>query len=136
MSNGRRASGPWVRLYVGGGRRAGMRPGDLVGAIANEAGVPGSDIGAIQIADAFSLVDVAEATAEPRRRGAARRHDPRPDVSRPPRSRRLTVTRAPARGATCALPRAAGWYDPEQPEPAPRTGSVRAASAAGCKDPR
>ena len=63
MSNGRRASGPWVRLYVGGGRRAGMRPGDLVGAIANEAGVPGSDIGAIQIADAFSLVDVAEATA-------------------------------------------------------------------------
>ena len=64
MSNGRRASGPWVRLYVGGGRRAGMRPGDLVGAIANEAGVPGSDIGAIQIADSFSLVDVAETTAD------------------------------------------------------------------------
>jgi ATP-dependent RNA helicase DeaD len=64
MSTGRRASGPWVRLYVGGGRRAGMRPGDLVGAIANEAGVPGSAIGAIQIADAFSLVDVAEAAAD------------------------------------------------------------------------
>ncbi len=64
MSNGRRASGPWVRLYVGGGRRAGMRPGDLVGAIANEAGVPGSAIGAIQIADAFSLVDVAEGAAD------------------------------------------------------------------------
>jgi ATP-dependent RNA helicase DeaD len=41
-----------------------MRPGDLVGAIANEAGVPGSDIGAIQIADSFSLVDVAETTAD------------------------------------------------------------------------
>jgi ATP-dependent RNA helicase DeaD len=64
MSNGRRASGPWVRLYVGGGRRAGMRPGDLVGAIANEAGVPGSAIGAIQIADSFSLVDVAEGAAD------------------------------------------------------------------------
>jgi len=64
MSNGRRASGPWVRLYVGGGRRAGMRPGDLVGAIANEAGVPGSAIGAIQIADAFSLVDVADTAAD------------------------------------------------------------------------
>ena len=64
MSNGRRASGPWVRLYVGGGRRAGMRPGDLVGAIANEAGVPGSAIGAIQIADSFSLVDVADAAAD------------------------------------------------------------------------
>ena len=64
MSDGRRASGPWVRLYVGGGRRAGMRPGDLVGAIANEAGVPGSAIGAIQIADSFSLVDVADAAAD------------------------------------------------------------------------
>jgi ATP-dependent RNA helicase DeaD len=64
MSDGRRASGPWVRLYVGGGRRAGMRPGDLVGAIANEAGVPGSAIGAIQIADSFSLVDVADTAAD------------------------------------------------------------------------
>ncbi len=64
VATGRRASGPWVRLYVGGGRRAGMRPGDLVGAIANEAGVPGSDIGAIQIADSFSLVDVAGGAAD------------------------------------------------------------------------
>ena len=64
MSNGRRASGPWVRLYVGGGRRSGMRPGDLVGAIANEAGVPGSAIGAIQIADSFSLVDVSDTAAD------------------------------------------------------------------------
>jgi ATP-dependent RNA helicase DeaD len=64
VATGRRASGPWVRLYVGGGRRAGMRPGDLVGAITNEAGVPGSDIGAIQIADSFSLVDVAEGAAD------------------------------------------------------------------------
>ncbi len=51
--------GPWVRLYVGGGRRAGIRPADLVGAITAEAGVPGAAIGAIQIADSFSLVDVA-----------------------------------------------------------------------------
>jgi ATP-dependent RNA helicase DeaD len=51
--------GAWVRLFVGGGRRAGIRPGDLVGAITAEAGVPGSAIGAIQITDAFSLVDVA-----------------------------------------------------------------------------
>ena len=64
MSNGRLASGPWVRLYVGGGRRDGMRPGDLVGAIANEAGLPGSSIGAIQIADSFSLVDVTDSAAD------------------------------------------------------------------------
>jgi ATP-dependent RNA helicase DeaD len=56
--------GRWVRLFVGGGRRAGIRPSDLVGAITNEAGVPGSAVGAIQINDGFSLVDVAEAVAD------------------------------------------------------------------------
>ncbi len=50
--------GGWVQLWVGGGRRVGLRPGDLVGAIANEAGVPGSVVGAIQIFDEFALVDV------------------------------------------------------------------------------
>jgi ATP-dependent RNA helicase DeaD len=58
------SGGPWVRLFIGGGRRAGIRPGDLVGAITNEAGVPGSAVGAIQINDAFSLVDVQEAAAD------------------------------------------------------------------------
>ena len=33
--------GGWVRLFVGGGRKVGLRPGDLVGAITNEAHVPG-----------------------------------------------------------------------------------------------
>src|SRR3954469_112580 len=61
---GRRGSeGPWTRLFVGGGPRTGMRPADLVGAITGEAGVPSSAIGAIQIADNFSLVDVAESEA-------------------------------------------------------------------------
>jgi ATP-dependent RNA helicase DeaD len=58
------SSGPWVRLFVGGGRRAGIRPGDLVGAITNEAGVPGSVVGAIQINDGFSLVDIQEPVAD------------------------------------------------------------------------
>ena len=53
-----------TRLFVGAGRAAGMRPGDLVGAITNEAGLRGGDIGAIQIADGFSLVEVPEAAAE------------------------------------------------------------------------
>ncbi|MBM3992098.1 MAG: ATP-dependent helicase, partial [Planctomycetes bacterium] len=35
-----------------------LRPGDLVGAIANEAGLAGNEIGPIQIADRFSLVEV------------------------------------------------------------------------------
>ncbi|GGI04647.1 DEAD/DEAH box helicase [Egicoccus halophilus] len=46
------------RVFIGLGRNAGIRPKDLVGAIANEAGVAGRDIGAIQITQNFSLVEV------------------------------------------------------------------------------
>jgi ATP-dependent RNA helicase DeaD len=46
------------RIYVGLGRQAGVRPADLVGAIANEAGLDARDIGAIDIADRFALVEV------------------------------------------------------------------------------
>ncbi len=53
-----------VRVYVGAGREAGIRPGDLVGAIANEAKVNSNMIGAIQIEDRFSVVDVPEAVAQ------------------------------------------------------------------------
>jgi ATP-dependent RNA helicase DeaD len=45
---------------VGAGRTAGVRPGDLVGAIANEVGIEANVIGAIDIADRFSLVEVPE----------------------------------------------------------------------------
>jgi ATP-dependent RNA helicase DeaD len=55
----------WAQLWIGGGRRAGVRPGDLVGAIANEAGVPGSVVGAIQLFDDYSLVDVLAHLADP-----------------------------------------------------------------------
>jgi ATP-dependent RNA helicase DeaD len=53
-----------VRLFVGAGRRAGVRPADLVGAIAGETGVPARALGAIEIADAFSLVSVPEELAD------------------------------------------------------------------------
>ena len=53
-----------TRLYVGAGRTAGVRPQDLVGAIAGEAGLPSSRIGAIQIADGYSLVEVPEDAAD------------------------------------------------------------------------
>ena len=53
-----------TRVYVGAGRKSGIRPGDLVGAIANEARVDSSNIGAIEIADRFSLVEVPERIAE------------------------------------------------------------------------
>jgi len=53
-----------IRIRVGVGRRGGIRPGDLVGAIANEAGIDAKAIGAIDIADNFSLVEVDEAVAD------------------------------------------------------------------------
>jgi ATP-dependent RNA helicase DeaD len=47
-----------ARLLIEAGRRTGVRPADIVGAIANEAGVPGNVIGAIDIYDDFTFVDV------------------------------------------------------------------------------
>ena len=57
-------AGGVTRLFVGAGRRAGIRPGDLVGAITGEAGIQSRAIGAIEIADGFSLVDVPEEMAD------------------------------------------------------------------------
>ena len=51
-------------VHVCPGRRAGIRPGDLVGAIANESGIDARAIGAIDIADGYSLVEVDEMVAE------------------------------------------------------------------------
>ena len=61
---GRPRDGNKTRLFVGLGRAAGVRPQDLVGAIANESRVSGKEIGAIEISDRFSLVEVPSAAAE------------------------------------------------------------------------
>jgi ATP-dependent RNA helicase DeaD len=53
-----------VRLYIGAGRADAVRPGDVVGAIANEAGIGGRSIGAIEIGDRFSTVEVPADRAE------------------------------------------------------------------------
>ena len=50
-----------ARIFVQAGRRDGIRPGDLVGAIANETGLPGKAIGAIDIFDDHSFVEVPTA---------------------------------------------------------------------------
>ena len=52
-----------AKVYIGAGREAGIRAGDLVGAIANEAGLNSSSIGAVEIMDRFSLVEVPEVMA-------------------------------------------------------------------------
>ncbi|MDX2262676.1 MAG: DEAD/DEAH box helicase [Gemmatimonadales bacterium] len=48
------------RIYIGAGRKQNLRPADLVGAIVNEAKMPAAEIGAIEITDRFSLVEVPE----------------------------------------------------------------------------
>jgi ATP-dependent RNA helicase DeaD len=63
-ASGRTADGDLIRLFVGAGRRAGIRPGDLVGAITGEAGIESQSIGAIEINDGFSLVEVPETLAD------------------------------------------------------------------------
>ena len=50
----------FVSLQFNLGRSAGLRPGDLVGAIANEANMRGSEIGAIKINDKSAFVQVPE----------------------------------------------------------------------------
>ncbi len=52
--------GPTSKLFISLGRKAGVTPGDLVGAITGEAGVKGRDIGAITVHESFSLVEVPE----------------------------------------------------------------------------
>lgn len=98
-----------TRLLVDAGRSHGVRPADIVGAIANEAGVPGRAIGAIDIYDDFTLVDVpAEFLAQvlAGMSGASIRSQPvrvRPATPRdvpPPQARRP----ADRRGAPPARP--------------------------------
>ena len=60
----RSAGGPAARLFIGAGREAGIRPGDLVGAITGETGLTGRDIGAIEIHQRFALVEVPESAAD------------------------------------------------------------------------
>ncbi|MET0551877.1 MAG: DEAD/DEAH box helicase [Vicinamibacteria bacterium] len=54
----------FTRIYVSIGKEAGVRPGDLVGAITGEAKIEGSDIGAIEVAERHALVDVRKSRAD------------------------------------------------------------------------
>ncbi len=53
-----------TRLYVAAGRNAGIRPKDLVGAIAGETSLSGRDVGSIEIADRFALVEVPDGAVD------------------------------------------------------------------------
>jgi ATP-dependent RNA helicase DeaD len=58
-----KVGGTVARLYIGAGRKLKIRPGDIVGAIAGEANIPIDQIGAVQIGDRHSIVEVPEEKA-------------------------------------------------------------------------
>lgn len=82
-----------VRVFISAGARDNIAARDLVGAIAGEAGIPGSRIGKIEIRDTHSLVELpADAAEEASRRLTGtvlrgRRLQARVDAARPQRPR-------------------------------------------------
>jgi ATP-dependent RNA helicase DeaD len=64
-----------------------VRPADLVGAIANEAGIAGDDIGDIDLYDTFSFVEVpagmAQQVLNALKTASIRGHAPQATIARP-----------------------------------------------------
>ncbi len=58
------APAAFERLYVSIGERDNVGPGDIVGAVAGESGISGSQIGRIEIRDTFSIVEVQQGLGE------------------------------------------------------------------------
>jgi len=48
----------WVHLRVDSGRRQGLRPSDLVGALLNAAGIPRDHVGRVDLHDTFALIQI------------------------------------------------------------------------------
>jgi len=61
---GAAAGGPaWAKLFITIGSRDGLVPGDLVGAVTGEAGVPGDTVGRIDIKESHTLLEVHDSVA-------------------------------------------------------------------------
>ena len=54
----------WVRLFVSAGKRDDLGPGDLLGALTNQSGVPGRRVGRIDVRESHSLIEVRESDAK------------------------------------------------------------------------
>ncbi len=55
---GRKGKEQMVRLYLSAGRKQKIKPGDVLGAITGESGMPGKAIGSIDMYDRYTFVDV------------------------------------------------------------------------------
>ena len=53
-----------VRLFINLGKNQNIKPGDIVGAIAGETGMPGKLIGSIDMYDKYTFVEVPRAQAD------------------------------------------------------------------------
>jgi ATP-dependent RNA helicase DeaD len=75
------------RLFMNVGRNEGVRPADIVGAIAGEAGIPGRVIGAIDLYEQYAFVEVPSESArkvvEALNRTTLRGHAVRAEVAKP-----------------------------------------------------
>ena len=54
----------WARLFLSVGQRDGVSAGDLLGAIAGETGIDGSQVGRIEVKESFSRVEVYDSLAQ------------------------------------------------------------------------
>jgi ATP-dependent RNA helicase DeaD len=63
-SAARPVSADTALIYIGIGRKDGVRPGDIVGAIANETDLVGAQIGPVKITEKFTTVGVPEGSAD------------------------------------------------------------------------
>ena len=74
-----------ARVFIGSGKSSNMRPADLVGAIANEAGIEAKSIGTIEICGEVLAGGAAGGTGGRRDQGAAQHHHQGQAADRPPR---------------------------------------------------
>jgi ATP-dependent RNA helicase DeaD len=98
-----------ARLFLRVGRRDNVRPADLVGAVANEANLPGDAVGDIDIYETFSFVEVPASAADrvlrALNRTTIRGREPRATMARPEDDGgRRDVELRPARPTRLSLP--------------------------------
>jgi ATP-dependent RNA helicase DeaD len=101
-----------VRLFIDAGRRGGVRPTDIVGAIASEAGVPGKEIGAVDVYDRVTFVELParykDQVLERMAHAAIRNRPVRIALARPSGETAGAPRRRAARRRPGGLPRARG----------------------------
>ena len=60
----RRGGDNMARLFINIGKNVGIKPGDILGAIAGESGIPGRMVGSIEMYDKYTFVDVPREQAD------------------------------------------------------------------------